>query len=137
MTAVRHPPLTFAMNEQTPFQEAISVISIAAILVSVGCFLAAAHHAPVLFEALVWVAIVLYRFYPALGALPMPGAWMLVSAAAVGMLFFLMAIPFAYWLAGLFSRGGIRRIETQTYRLKKQRYRLEQSKRDRDDFLAS
>ena len=71
------------MNEQTPFQEAISVISIAAILVSVGCFLAAAHHVPVLFEALVWVAIVLYRFYPALGALPMPGAWMLVSAAAV------------------------------------------------------
>ena len=62
---------------------------------------------------------------------------MLVSAAAVGIVIFVCAIPFAHLLAQAFSRAGIQGIERQTRTLKKQRERLKNKKRDRNDFLAS
>jgi hypothetical protein len=126
------------MNQsETPFQEAISVISIASMLVGVGCYLAAANHVAFLSPALFWVAIQVYHFFPSLGALRLSEAPMLVSAVAVGILFFALTIPLAYWLASLFSRGGVQSLERQTYRLRKHRERIKKTERDRDDFLVS
>jgi hypothetical protein len=126
------------MNQsETPFQEAISVISIASMLVGVGCYLAAANHVAFLSPALFWVAIQVYHFIPSLGVLRLAGAPMLVSAVAVGILFFVLTIPLAYWLASLFSGAGVQRLERQMYRLRKHRERIKKTKRDRDDFLVS
>ena len=126
------------MNQsETPFQEAVSVISIASLLVGVGCYLAAANHVAFLSPALFWVAIQVYHFLPGLGVLRLPAAPMLVSAVAVGILFFVLTIPLAYWLASLFSRAGVQSLQRQTYRLRKHRETIKKTKRDRDDFLVS
>jgi hypothetical protein len=47
-----------AMNDaqQTPVQEAISIITIAAFLVAVGCYVAATANVPIASPALFWVA---------------------------------------------------------------------------------
>lgn len=126
------------MNQsETPFQEAISVISIASMLVGVGCYLAVANHVPFLSPALFWVAVEVYHFFPGLRALQLPQVPMLASAAAVGILFFVLTIPLAYWLAAIFSRQGIQSLERQTYRLQKHREKIKKTKRDSDDFLVS
>jgi hypothetical protein len=96
-----------AMNDaqQTPVQEAISIITIAAFLVAVGCYVAATANVPIASPALFWVASLVYHWFPALNALKAPQIPMLVSAASVGCGFFLVAIPFAGVLAAWFSRG--------------------------------
>jgi hypothetical protein len=122
---------------QTPLQEAISLITIAAILVALGCYIAALKNVPVLSSCLFWVAVQVYHLFPLLNKLPGQQLPMLVSAAAVGFVIFVCAIPFAHLLAQAFSRAGIQGIERQTRTLKKQRERLKNKKRDRNDFLAS
>jgi hypothetical protein len=60
-------------NPRTPFQEAVSIITIAAIFVGVGCYAAAVNNVPVLAPMLYWVATEVYHLFPALKALPVPG----------------------------------------------------------------
>ena len=57
-------------NPQTPFQEAISLITIVAILVGVGAYVAALKNVPLLTPALFWVAVQVYQLFPALTRLP-------------------------------------------------------------------
>jgi hypothetical protein len=124
-------------NPGTPFQEAVSIITIAAILVGVGCYAAAVNNVPVLAPMLYWVATEVYHVFPALKALHQSQVPMLVSAAAVGIAFFFLTIPLANWLAGVFSRAGIDNMERQTARLKEHREKLKKKRRDRDDFIVS
>src|SRR5260370_35156207 len=106
-------------SPQTPFQEAISIISIDAILVTVGCYLAALNNVPFLSPCLFWVAVQVYHLFPALSRLPGQQIPMLAAAAAVGVVFFLLTIPLAHWLAAVFSRAGIDSMDRQTILLKK------------------
>ncbi len=108
-------------NPQTPFQEAISLITIVAILVGVGAYMAALKNVPLLSPALFWVAVQVYNLFPALTRLPGSQVPMLVAAGAVGTVFFIFTIPLAYWLAGVFSRAGISSMDRQTLRLKRMR----------------
>lgn len=124
-------------NPHTPFQEAISIIGITAILVAVGCYIAALKNLPVLSPLLFWVAVQVYHLFPALRALRGAQVPMLVSAATVGTVLFIFTIPLAYWLAGLFSRAGIESMELQSAWLKRHREKLKNRKRDRDDFVVS
>jgi hypothetical protein len=95
--------LSSQMNDahQTPVEEAISFLTIAAILVAVGCYAAAAQNIPVASPALFWVASTVYHWFPGLNDIRAPQMPMLVSAAAVGGTFFVVGIPFA----GLLARG--------------------------------
>ena len=81
-------------HHQTPLEEAISFLTIAAILVAVGCYVAAAQNIPVASPALFWVASMVYHWIPGLDAIRAPQMPMLVSAAAVGGAFFVVGIPF-------------------------------------------
>jgi hypothetical protein len=121
-------------NPQTPFQEAISLITIVAILVGVGAYLAALKNVPLLSPALFWVAVQVYYLFPALMSLPGSQVPMLVAATAVGTLFFIFTIPLAYLLAGAFSRAGIDSMERQTARLKRLRSDHKKRRRDNDKF---
>jgi hypothetical protein len=56
-----------------------------------------------------------------LNALHATQAPMLVAALTMGTVFFIFTIPLAYWLAGAFSRAGIKSMERQTERLKRLR----------------
>ncbi len=121
-------------SPQTPFQEAISIISIAAILITVGCYVAALNNVPFLSPCLFWVAVQVYHLFPALSKVPGGQVPMLAAAAAVGVLFFLLTIPLAHWLAAVFSRAGIDSMDRQTILLKKVRESRKKRRRDDDNF---
>ena len=121
-------------NPQTPFQEAISLITIVAILVGVGAYMAALKNVPLLSPALFWVALQVYQLFPALTRLPGDQIPMLVAGASIGMLFFIFTIPLAYWLAGAFSPAGISSLDRQTLRLKRIRSTTKKRMIDNDKF---
>jgi len=126
------------MNDahQTPLQEAISFLTIAAILVAVSCYVAATQNVPIASPALFWVASMLYHWFPALHALKAPQMPMLVSAAAVGGVFFVMGVPFAGLLAAWFSNAQMASLERQTGKLRRNRIRIQKRSRDRDGYDA-
>jgi uncharacterized membrane protein (DUF485 family) len=125
------------MNEgkqQTPYQEAVSVICIASVLVGLGCYIAAINEVPFVSAFLFTVAVQVYHRLPVLNALRAPQAPMLVAALTIGTVFFIFTIPLAYWLAGVFSRAAIKRMERQTARLKRLRIERKIRGRNDDDF---
>ena len=126
------------MNDahQTPLEESISFITIAAILVAVGCYAAAVQNIPVASPALFWVASMVYHWIPALNAIRAPQMPMLASAAAVGDIFFVVALPFAGLLATWFSSAQIANLERQTAKLQRNRARIQKQRRDRDRYDA-
>jgi len=128
------------MNEgkqRTPFQEAVSVIRIASVLVGLGCYVAAINEVPLVSEFLCNVAAQVYHRLPVMNALHAGQAPMLVAAVTIGTVFFIFTIPVAYWLAGAFSRAGIKRMERQTARLKRLRVERKIRKRNDDDFKVA
>jgi hypothetical protein len=127
------------MNDpnQTPIQEAVSLITIVALLIAVGCYVAAMNNVPVLSSILFWVAVQVYHFFPQLYYLRSPQIPMLVSVAAVGGAFWLVGLPFASLLAGWFNQSQIAGIERQTARLKRTRARIVKRRRDQDGFDVS
>ena len=110
---------------QTPLEEAISFLTIAAILVAVGCYVAAAQNIPVASPALFWVASMVYHWIPGLDAIRAPQMPMLVSAAAVGGAFFVVGIPFAGLLATWFASAQMANLERQTAKLQRNRARVQ------------
>src|SRR5215469_10908191 len=124
-------------NPQTPFQEAVSVICIASVLVGLGCYIAAINEAPFVSAFLFTVAAQVYHRLPVLNALRAPQAPMLVAALTIGTVFFIFTIPLVHWLAGVFSRADIKSIERQTERLKRLRVERKIRKRNDDDFKVA
>jgi MFS superfamily sulfate permease-like transporter len=126
------------MNDahQTPLQEAISFLTIAAILVVVSCYASAAQNIPVVSPALFWIASTVYHWFPGLNAIRAPQMPMLISAAAVGGTFFVVGIPFAGLLAAWFSSAQIANLERQTAKLQRNRARIRKRRRDRDLYDA-
>jgi|SRR6267378_513403 len=119
---------------QTPIQEAVSLITIAALLIAVACYLAAMNNVPFLAPCLFWVATQAYHFFPALNYLRSPQVPMVVSAAAVGCSVWLVGIPFASILAAWFNQSQMAGLERQTVRLKRNRARIVKRRRDKDGF---
>src|SRR5215475_3440215 len=75
------------MNEgkqRTPFQEAMSAICSASVLVGLGCYVAALNGVPFVSPFLYTVAAQVYHRLPVLNALRAPQAPMLVAALAIG-----------------------------------------------------
>ena len=126
------------MNDanQTPLQEAISFLTIGAILVAVGCYVAATQNVPIASPALFWVAAMVYHCFPALHALNAPQIPMLVSAATVGGAFFVVGVPFAGFLAAWFSNVQMVSLERQTGKLRRNRIRIQKRTRDRHRYEA-
>src|SRR5215471_1712194 len=128
------------MNEgkqRTPYQEAMSAICIASVLVGLGCYVAALNGVPFVSPFLYTVAAQVYYRLPVLNALRAPQAPMLVAALTIGTVFFLCTIPLAHWLAGMFSRADIKSFERQTERLKRLRVERKIRKRNDDDFKVA
>ena len=121
---------------QTPLEEAISFLTIAAILVAVGCYVAGAQYIPVASPALFWVASMVYHWIPGSDAIRAPQMPMLVSAAAVGGAFFVVGIPFASLLATWFSSAQMANLERQTAKLQRNRARVQKRRRNRDQYDA-
>jgi len=124
-------------NPQTPFQEAVSVICIASVLVGLGCYVAAINEVPLVSEFLFSVAVQVYHRLPVLNALHAPQAPMLVAALTIGTVFFIFTLPLAHWLARVFSRAGIKSMERQTERLKRLRVERKIRKRNDDNFKVA
>jgi len=117
-------------------REAISLITIAAILVAIGCYVAELYNVPILAPCLFWLAVRVYHLFPALSDLPGSQVPMLVAAASAGAAFFIVTTPLAHWLASVFSRQGIQSLERQTLRLKRHREKLKNRTRNSDRFYV-
>jgi hypothetical protein len=124
-------------SQESPQQEAVSLISIAAILLSVVAYAAAANNIPVISPLLFCLASAVYQFFPALNGIHGAQMPMLISAFAVGGVFWLLALPFSGMLAQLFSAGNLSSIQRQTDRLKRNRIQIMRRRRDKDDFNAT
>ena len=118
---------------QTQFEEALAIITIIALLLGAGAYIAAINNWPVLCPILYWVALQTYRCIPVLANYHLRQAPYVVSAVVVGGLFFCLTIPFTHVLANAFSRAGISNLERQTARLKNHRAKLKKRRRDDDD----
>jgi hypothetical protein len=66
---------------ETPLQEAISFITIGAILVGVACYIAAQQNLPFASPAPFWAASMVYHWFPGFDAIRAPQMHMLVGAA--------------------------------------------------------
>jgi hypothetical protein len=121
-------------SQQSPVQEAISIITIASILIAVGCYAASLNNVSLLSPALFWVAAQVYHWLPALASLHGAQTPMLVSAATVGCTLWIVGMPFSELLAQTFSAGQLQGIERQTARLKRNRQRIVKRRRDTDKF---
>jgi hypothetical protein len=121
-------------GNQSPLQEARSIITISAILVAVVCYLGAIKNAPVVSPALFWLATQIYNWLPMLSRMPGEQIPMLVSSAAVGGGLWIVGMPLAGPLAAWFSAGQLGRLEHQTQKLKRNRARIQKRRRDRDRF---
>jgi hypothetical protein len=127
------------MNGQpeTPVQEAVSLVSIAAILLGVGCYVGAINNTPILSPALFVVAEVVYNWFPQLSGLHSPQMPMLIAASTVGGLTWILGVPFAPLLARAFNSQQMASLERQTIKLKRNRARIIKNRRDRDDYDVS
>ena len=123
-------------TSQTPLKEATSLITIAAILVTVGCYAGAAQNVPGLAPGVLWLAGLVYEWCPALNALHGAQIPLLVGSATVGLVVFLFGIPLAPLLAGRFARAQLENVGRSTVRLKKNRASLQKKERAKDDFIV-
>jgi hypothetical protein len=121
---------------QTPLKEATSLITIAAILVTVGCYAGAVQNLPGLAPGVLWLAGLVYEWCPALNALHGAQIPLLVGSATVGLTVFLFGIPLAPLLAGRFARAQLENVERSTVRLKRNRASLQKKERAKDDFIV-
>jgi hypothetical protein len=121
-------------GNQSPLQEARSIITISAILVAVVCYVCAIKNAPVFSPALFWLATLIYNWLPMLSLMPGEQIPMLVSSAAVGGGLWILGMPLAGPLAAWFSAGQLGRLEQQTLKLKRNRTRIQKRQRNRDQF---
>ncbi len=122
---------------QTQFEEALAIITIVALLLGAGVYIAAINNVPVLRPILYWVALQTYRCIPVLANYNFSQAPYVVSAVVVGSIFFCLTIPFTHVLANAFSRAGINNLEKQTARLKKHRAKLKKRRLDDDNFIVN
>ncbi len=122
---------------QSPIQEAISVTTIAAILVSVACYAATMQNVPFISPALMWIAEQAYAWQPGLNALKSPQIPILVASTAVGCVVWSIGLAFASPIASLLAQSQIAGIDRQTAKLKANRAKIIKKRRDRDSFNVS
>ena len=115
----------------------MAIITIAALLLGAGAYIAAINNWPVVSPILYRVALQTYRCVPVLANYNFTHAPYVVSAVVVGGIFFCLTIPFTHVLANAFSRAGISNLENQTARLKKHRAKLKKRRRDDNDFVVA
>jgi hypothetical protein len=123
-------------SNQTPLKEAASLITIGAILAAVGCYAGAVQGVPGLAPGVLWIAGLVYQWWPALSALHGAQIPLLVGSATIGLAVFLFGIPLAPLLAGRFARAQLQNVERSTQRLKKNRANLQKKERAKDDFIV-
>jgi hypothetical protein len=121
-------------SQQSPVQEATSVVTIASFLIALVCYVAAVKNVPVISPVLFLLASGVYQWIPQLARLSGSQVPMLVSSSVVGGTIWIIGMAFTGPLASWFSAGELGRLERQTLRLKKNRTRIEKHRRDRDSF---
>jgi hypothetical protein len=77
-----------------------------------------------------------YHWFPGLNSIRTPEMPMLVSAATVGGVFFIVGIPFAGLLARWFASAQMANLERQTAKLQRNRAKIHNRRRDRVQYDA-
>jgi hypothetical protein len=98
------------------------------------CYGAAEAKMPTVSRSLFWIAVQVYKWFPALGRLHSPHIPMLVSGAAIGVVIRIIGLACAAPIAAWLSAGQLAGLERQTAKLKRNRARLRKARRERDSF---
>lgn len=120
------------MNDQSqsPTQEAISVVTIAAVLVAVCSYAGAMDNLPVITPFMAWLVFQLDPVLPAF----LRTNQLLAASAGIGICIWIIGLAFAPFIANWFSQSQIGAIEQHQYRLKRNRDRIIRARRAKDDF---
>jgi hypothetical protein len=120
------------MNDQpqSPTQEAISVVTIAAILVALCLYAGASDNLPIVTPFMAWVIYKVEPFTPTV----FQSHPLMVAAAFIGGFVFIVGLAFAPMIANWFNQSQIGAIEQHQYRLKRTRDRVTRARRAKDDF---
>lgn len=117
-------------QSQSPTQEAVSIVTIAAVLVSLCSYAGAMDNLPVVTPVMAWLVNQLGPVMPTL----FQTNQLLVASAAVGLLVWIIGLAFCGSIANWFSQSQIGAIDRQTERLKRNRDRITRARRAKDDF---
>jgi hypothetical protein len=117
-------------QSQSPTQEAISTVSIAAILVALCLYAGATDGLPIVTPFMEWTVGQLEPVTPVFAK----GYPLLVACAYIGAFVFIIGLAFAPSIANWFSQSQLWAIERQTYKLKRNRDRIIRARRAKDDF---
>ena len=96
----------------TPIQDAMFLITVASVLVAGACYMACINNVPVVSWVLYWVATVIYAHAPIIARLQGAQAPYLVSSASIGLVFFILAVPFASQISRLCG-PNVKQMENQ------------------------
>lgn len=124
-------------ERQSPEQEAVSLISIGALLVAAVLFLGADRQTLVVTDIVMGASGMVYRAFPMLALLKGPQIPVLVGALAIGGGAFFIGLAFKRPIANWFSQGEMETLERQTERLKRNRAKMMKARRDKDTFDVS
>jgi len=121
---------------QNPMQEATSLVVILALLFGLGLFLAANNHVEVIEPSIWWLAAFIYSHVPQLSALnygPLP---LLVTCAFIGLVFFVIALPFVGLVARSFTSSGMDQVQKAGRDLQRSADKAKRKLRDKDKFIV-
>jgi hypothetical protein len=117
-------------DSRTPFQEAVSIITVAAILVSVLSYVS--QGVPVLGDFVSWVSQTLYSIWPFLSVFPAG----MTGAAFLGLGIYVCGMPLATLLARRMSQAQLQNVERHTLELKRTRAQIKKRERVKDDWIV-
>jgi hypothetical protein len=120
-------------NSNTPFKEAVSIITIGSVLVAIVAYAGTAQGMPVLSAGILCIGNYVCRFLPY-----MPGFQVtaLIGAATIGGTCYVFGIPLASLLAKKLARSQIENVERHTDDLRRTRAKILRSERKKDDFIV-
>jgi hypothetical protein len=116
-------------HKETPIQEAISIVTILAFFIGVGCFVGAMNTAADFISSALLCGYLGLRLVP--GTAPAP---LSATSGAVGFFVWVLGCCFATYIANWLSAGELANIDKQTARLKKNRAKIQANRRAKDGF---
>jgi len=119
-------------DNNTPFREATSIITIGSVLIAVAGYVGTIHGMPGLAAGILWVGGYICAVLPVIPIWAEP----LAGSAGVGLLCYIVSMPLATLLAKRLAASQLQNVERHTDELKRTRAKIQKKERIKDDFIV-
>jgi hypothetical protein len=124
-------------EQNTPFKEAQSIITIGSMLTAVVAYVGATHEVPIIEQVTLWLGSVVEQTFPFLPNLPnIPHIDALIGAVTIGLFCYVFCMPLATLAAKHMATAQLQNVEKQTDDLKRSRAKIARKQRNKDDFIV-